>query len=187
MSNIFSQRIPESPDDYVDKVSVVIADWLMLATTDGEKAEIIRTVAVKILAKAGMPQSDAEKAKALHKYVRDNLPYVDDPVGIEHMKAPWIIAWDFLKGAVAAEDCETSATFLAALNRSVGLYSTVVLIDAWKTGEFNHAMTGVAIEGLEYLEETTVRGAEFGWHPSYTKIHVVPSPSSDMNNLQTVS
>lgn len=61
-------------------------------------------------------------ARALYYFVRDNINYVADPIGMEYIEPPVEV---FRTGGA---DCESGAILLAALNEAVGINARIVLI-----------------------------------------------------------
>jgi transglutaminase-like putative cysteine protease len=62
-------------------------------------------------------------------------------------------------------DCDDSAMLLAALNRSMGIPSSVAFLDTDGDHQIDHAITVLQLEGKAVYAETTLRGVQLGWAP----------------------
>jgi hypothetical protein len=85
----------------------------------GSKSPKIRALARNIIVQAGVPEKDYEgEARALGKWVRDNIRYLKDPYGQETLSYPEETAFNMRGG-----DCDDQCALLAALLASVGIPS----------------------------------------------------------------
>jgi transglutaminase-like putative cysteine protease len=122
--------------------------------------------------------SEREKASILHRFVADDIPYVDDPAGFERIMSPSEFAMRIIKGVPVRGDCDDSSTLLAAMAQSVGIPATVAFLDTNGDGQTDHAMAVLMIDSQPVYAETTLRGAELGWKPDgvVQSTVMIPSP-----------
>lgn len=102
-------------------------------------------------------------ASTIFKFVRDNISYVRDPIGVEFVKAPGIT----LKTRTG--DCDDQAVLFSTLAESVGVKTRFKAIkaDPQYPGEFSHVYSLAEIPGKGWLPaDTIVPGARFGWEAS---------------------
>ena len=129
----------------------------------------VRTLAEKVLESRGVRPNENRRQTAmiLHRFVADDVPFIDDPMGFERMVSPAELAQQILNqspGSVGG-DCDDKAVLLAALARSQGIEATVSFLDTDSDGEIDHAMTVMILDGQPVHAETTIPGAAFGWKP----------------------
>lgn len=154
----------------VDKQSVAKVQARAAQTIrEGCTADEVHKVALTVLYRAGLTESSPamDKARALHRFVADSLPYTPDPEGFESMKSPQRVAYLVLSGQAqsAQLDCDDLSLFLAALYLSVGLPASVAFLDTDGDGEIDHAIATVQVNGAVHYAETTVPKVGFGWKP----------------------
>jgi transglutaminase-like putative cysteine protease len=128
---------------------------------------ILRQVADQILARAGLSQASPpiDKATALHRFVADEVPYVDDPPGHEKVTSPGELAMRVLQNPEEGEDCDGLAILMAALAKVSGIPASISLVDTDGDGELDHAIAVLLIDGRPVYAETTMEGVALGWHP----------------------
>ncbi len=102
----------------------------------------------------------SQMASTLFKFVRDNIAYIRDPVGVEFVKSAAIT----LKTKTG--DCDDQAVLFSTLAEGVGLNTRfkAVKADPRYPGEFSHVYSQVDIPGKGWVSaDTIVPGAQFGW------------------------
>jgi len=129
----------------------------------------VKTLTQKVLDSRGIRANEnyRQTAMVLHRFVADDVPFLDDPQGFERMVSPAELAQQILNqppGAVGG-DCDDKAVLLAAMARSVGIEASVSFLDTDSDGEIDHAMTVFILDGTPVHAETTIPGAPFGWRP----------------------
>jgi hypothetical protein len=129
----------------------------------------VKALTQKVLESRGIRanQNYRQTAMVLHRFVADDLPFIDDPQGFERMVSPAELSQQILSkppGTVGG-DCDDKAVLLAAMARSVGIEASVSFLDTDGDGEIDHAMTVMIMDGQPVYAETTIPGAAFGWKP----------------------
>jgi hypothetical protein len=140
----------------------------------------VRDLALRILERAnlGTNSQAMDVARALHRYVCDEIRFQDDPQGFERMVSPAELANQVMTYGPSeiAVDCDDTAVLLAALCRSVGIQATVAFLDTDKDGAIDHAITVILIDGKPIYTETTIKGAAFGWVPPSSRVETLLAP-----------
>lgn len=116
----------------------------------------IRSLAESIV--AGVGEKDfAGEAAAIHVWVRDEIRYVLDPVGIEMPKPP-------LRTLKERQgDCEDMVVLASTLLESIG-HPTRFLALAFDAGGFSHVVVETRI-GNVWVASDPTEPHEFGWRP----------------------
>lgn len=89
------------------------------------------------------------QVRALHRYVRDGIRYIKDPVGIEKVQTPTVTM------EIQHGDCDDKATLLAALLESIGHPARFVAVGFEKPGDFSHVYVETKIGNQWVPLETT--------------------------------
>lgn len=97
------------------------------------------------------------EAAALHRFVRDGIRYVQDPIDVERIQSPDKTL------ELAAGDCDDKAILLASLLESMGHQARFVAI-GFEPGVFSHVYVETKIGDVWIAAETT-EPVEFGWEP----------------------
>lgn len=124
----------------------------------------VRDAALGIVRRAGVTPKDTRgEIAALFSWVRDQVHYLRDPVGIELVHAPHHTLRQ------RAGDCDDKVTLLAGLLESIG-YSTQFVTVATKPGDFHHVIVEVR-SGRRWVPlDPTVEKATPGWeHPGLVR------------------
>jgi len=100
------------------------------------QSEEVRQLAVNII------DNKPDSIAAIYDWVRDNVRYTPDPILIELLTSPVRMVNDYLQGKPLAEDCDGIAILITALCRSIGIQSSVVLLDTKGEG-LDHAISQV--------------------------------------------
>lgn len=99
----------------------------------GAKSPKIREFALKILNDVGVKNKDYRGMTiAIHNWVRDNIRYVNDPVGQETVCHPEYVL------QLRAGDCDDASTLEAALLGSLGIDTRFVVVGLQIGGGFSH-------------------------------------------------
>lgn len=121
-----------------------------------DPAQKIRTLAMRLT--AGLPsRSYQQEAAALHRFVRDEIRYVRDPVGVELVSTP---ARTLETGQ---GDCDDKSVLLAALLESLGHPARFVAIGL-NGGPFSHVLVETKI-GEAWVPLETIIDRPPGWYP----------------------
>ena len=162
-------------ESYLPIMADKIRSWL----SESSSNESILTIAYYILAKYNVQAiNQIESAKAIRDFVANHIPYTNDPIDVERVISPIVIAEDILNNKYGNEDCDSKAIFCTALLRAIGINATVVFLDSNSNGVINHAMTLAYIANNAYLLEAAYPGYEFGWYPKFTKLYIVNIPQN---------
>ncbi len=100
-------------------------------------------------------------AKALYYFVRDNIKYISDPLGVEYVEDPKEVVKS------GGGDCESGSILLANLMESVGIRSQLVLISghAYVRVVLPEAVSGDKIEDDWVYMDWTCDNCDFGEVP----------------------
>lgn len=110
----------------------------------------VRLLAIKILQAAGASsKTPAKAAFALYQWVRSNIKYILDPVGVETVQDPEAT----LK--VRAGDCDDHTVLLASLAMAVGIPARFVVIGPHRD-RFEHIYTELQFDGKWTPADTTI-------------------------------
>ena len=119
--------------------------------------QTIRAKALQILSSRGIPpRAYMREAKALHEFVRDQIRYVRDPVGVELVQSPEKTL------EIGQGDCDDKATLLAALLEVTGHPARFTVVAFGGKG-FSHVLTELNFR----------QGNKFRWIPAET---IIPKP-----------
>lgn len=118
--------------------------------------QIVRTQARQLLADLP-PRKFVAEVKALHAFVRDQIRYLKDPVGVELVQTPEKTL-EYGQG-----DCDDKATLLAALLESAGHPARFVAIGL-NGGPFSHVLVETQV-GPRWVPLETIIDKEAGWFP----------------------
>lgn len=95
---------------------------------------------------------------ALHEFVRDQIRYLHDPVGVERVATPEVTLEE------RQGDCDDKATLLAALLESIGHPCRFVAL-AFNGDGFSHVLVETKI-GKSWMPLETIINRPAGWYPS---------------------
>ena len=138
-------------------VSVTLKLMRQLAL-DGKKDMTVRMKATGLIAHLQQKNFLGE-IKALHRFVRDEIRYVRDIVGVELLQSP-VKTLEFAQG-----DCDDKATLLAALLLSIGHPSRFVAVGK-APGKFSHVYVETLFGNRQWLALETTEPVDAGWRPS---------------------
>ncbi|MGE0294704.1 MAG: transglutaminase family protein [Hyphomonadaceae bacterium] len=116
----------------------------------------IRLAALNIIGQLPARQWSSEVA-ALHRFVRDDIRYVRDPVGVESVATPDKTL------EIGQGDCDDKSVLLAALLESVGHPARFRAIGL-NGGPFSHVLVQTKI-GPQWVNAETIIPVELGWTP----------------------
>lgn len=110
------------------------------------------------------PRQWFREIRALHEFVRDEIRYLRDPVGVERVATPEATL------EIGQGDCDDKATLLAALLDSIGHPTRFVAV-AFNGEGFSHVLveTKIAHTGddrKDWLPLETIIDRPAGWFPS---------------------
>lgn len=94
---------------------------------------------------------------ALHSFVKNEIRYVQDPVGLELVATP-LKTLDYAQG-----DCDDKSTLLAALLESIGHPAQFVAVGI-QGGPFSHVLVETKI-GENWVPLETIIDKPRGWFP----------------------
>lgn len=126
-------------------------------------AQIVRQKA-ESLVRGLPPRQWFQEIRALHEFVRDEIRYLRDPVGVERVATPEATL------EIGQGDCDDKATLLAALLDSIGHPSRFVAV-AFDGQGFSHVLveTKVAHSGndrKDWMPLETIIDRPAGWFPA---------------------
>lgn len=121
--------------------------------------QIVRERALRILDAAGVPQRKYwQSARALHAFVRDEIKYVRDPVGVELVQTPEKTL------QLGYGDCDDKSTLLAALLESTGHPARFTVI-AFGGNPFSHVLAETRLDN-RWVPAETIIPKPLGWFPT---------------------
>ena len=119
----------------------------------------IRMKALDILNQARVPPRKwTAEISALHRFVRDQILYVKDPVGLELVQTPEATL-DIGRG-----DCDDKSTLLAALLEATGHPARFTVV-GFSGNPFSHVMTEAKSGDGRWIPLETIIPKEMGWFP----------------------
>lgn len=116
----------------------------------------IRELALKLVAPLKQKNFVGE-VKAIHKFVRDEIRYVRDIVGVETIQTP-VKTLDYAQG-----DCDDKATLAASLLEAIG-HPTRFTAVGFKPGQFSHVLVETKV-GRDWVAVETTEPVPLGWRP----------------------
>jgi transglutaminase-like putative cysteine protease len=95
----------------------------------------IRELAVELSRK--FPAGDFKQARRLYEYVRDEIQYIYDPLGIEEIQSPQLTL------RLGSGDCDDKAILLTSLLMAIGFESSLIFADTDGDGLPDHVYSAV--------------------------------------------
>jgi hypothetical protein len=128
----------------------------------GAKSPKIREFAINILDSAQVKNKDYRGMTiAIHNWVRDNIRYVNDPVGQETVCHPEYVI------QLRAGDCDDASTLEAALLGALGIDTRFVVVGLQTGGGFSHVYLQAEVKeptGLVWMSlDPIMRQYPAGW------------------------
>lgn len=164
----------------LDEVAKGIIDTL----NDGEQLVKVRTYAIELLdaAKKRGESIDNHEARAriLLKGVQDDKLWVPDPVGIELMPSPELMACkDPSKPCLKGDDCDGLARLLGAMMSSIGIYTMVVGHSYDKDKQIEHVLIAVH-NGKRWLHADPSTSLPLGQSLPFTRERTIAIPTGEV-------
>jgi hypothetical protein len=135
----------------------------------GSRDLVVRETAIRAIQSAGVsPHNVAGQIDALFEYVRDQVSFINDPVGTEWVQAPRYTL------QVRGGDCDDRAVLLASLLRAIGVASSfkAVAADPRNPESFSHVYLMVGGRALDPTYEQNRLGTE---PPFIARTLIVPA------------
>ena len=126
-----SEIIPSDMNISTEKQNITITEALKKFSDPNDPA--IKQVATRIASTSCVSGSKVCDAKAIYYFVRDNIKYVEDPVGKEYVEPAREVLSN--KGG----DCESGTLLMAALMEADGIDSQIAIIP-------NHAFLRIKLD-----------------------------------------
>ena len=118
-----------------------------------------RNQALSIFQREGIPpRAYQREAMALHKFVRDQIRYVKDPIGVELIQSPQRTL------EMGQGDCDDKSTLLAAMLMATGKPARFTAV-GFKDRGFSHVLAEY-LEGVKWVPLETIIPKPAGWFPS---------------------
>lgn len=153
--------IPSGRDGTIATLKVM-RDFARAAVRNPD--QIIRHKALEIFEREGVPARAWKKEiGALHRFVRDEIRYVRDPVDVELVQTPEATL------EIRQGDCDDKSTLLAALLMVTGHPTRFVAI-GFNGGGFSHVLVETKINHTgqdmrDWVPLETILPKEPGWYP----------------------
>lgn len=111
----------------------------------------IRQLALDVIKKSeSRTPSPAQQAQSLYYYVRDNIAYVQDPIGVETVQSPENTV------KLRAGDCDDHSALIAALSMAIGIPARFRVIGV-HNDRFAHIFPELNLSGRWIPCDTTIR------------------------------
>lgn len=117
---------------------------------------VIRNLAIAITAHV-RNKDRAGEVRAIHEWVKKNIRYVKDVVGVETLTAP---AYTL---SLKAGDCDDHSMLVASLLESIGHPARFAAVGT-SPERFNHVFTETRL-GSRWVSVETTEPVAIGWHP----------------------
>jgi transglutaminase-like putative cysteine protease len=125
---------------------------------------------VRAFALSIVPKHGEDQISAVYEYVKRTIRYQPDPAYNELFIAPHRMI-ELAKAGQAAGDCDDLALFCAALYRSLGYQSRIIIIDYGDGLGWRHAVCEVYSEKIrEWIWIDTVTDDPKGMIPEYSRL-----------------
>ena len=122
----------EEKEESLERVSKSVKNMLSLASTVCPE---VRELAVKLGIK--FPAGDFKQARRVYEFVRDEIQYISDPLGIEEIQSPETTL------RLSSGDCDDKAVLLASLLLAIGFETCFFVVDVDNDGFPDHVYSGV--------------------------------------------
>lgn len=121
--------------------------------------QVVRQKALDIFREKGVPPRKwMPEIAALHSFVRDQIRYVRDPVGVELVSTPEATL------AAGQGDCDDKSVLLAALLEATGHPARFTVV-AFNGQPFSHVLVETK-SGSRWIPAETIIYKPLGWFPS---------------------
>lgn len=135
-----------------DETLAVIQQFVKTSLLDPS----IKDLAVRIVRSSGVNTRDlVRSSKAIYDWIRKNVSYVRDPVGVEVVQSPKVTL------EKKYGDCDDHSTLLASLVSSLGIPVRFKVVGPDKN-HFSHIFPEVQIRGRWFAADTTSLSRRFG-------------------------
>lgn len=145
--------LPPGPESAKETLRVMRS---MVRAAVRDPSQRVRETALHLVADHGERKWLSE-ISALHSFVRDQIRYVRDPVGLESVATP-DKTMDYRQG-----DCDDKSTLLAALLESIGHPARFVAV-GFNGQPFSHVYVE-ALSGRNWIPLETIIQRPMGWAP----------------------
>lgn len=156
--------------------ALIGGDWGVYQTVSAIKGLInhslvdpqarIRLRAESLLAYAP-ERDDVAEVESIFNFVQNALHYIDDPVEIELVKSPLLIDQAISDSGYFMGDCDDASAYLAALLKSVGYQTELVVVapQGADTYDYRHIFVRVWLpRSQEWVSlDATAKGKPYGW------------------------
>jgi transglutaminase-like putative cysteine protease len=136
---------------------------------DGSKDLEVRAAAISALDRYGARDHDPEsQLSALYRFVRDQIRFVQDPVGTQAVQSPRATL------EYRAGNCAQRATLLVALARSIGISAglrfRVIAANPRRPRDFSHVYVVATVRGRQIAMDPTYQTNAIGFeYPRATR------------------
>lgn len=124
----------------------------------GSRALEVRTAAIEAI-RGVRPHDHQGEARALFRFVRDRIHFVNDVAGVETLQGARATL------SIGAGDCDDKATLLASLLGAIGIPSSfrVVAANRRAPGTFSHVYVVAHVGGRDLPLDPTYAHTPPGW------------------------
>jgi len=108
---------------------------------------------------------------AIHAFVSETFPFINDPYEKELFISPNRMAEDYYNGVIRGGDCDCKSLWSGAMLGSVGFKVRLAIADTNFDGEYDHAYTQVMSEILnDWVNVDTTSKFPPGWEYQTGKV-----------------
>lgn len=132
---------------------------------EGKKALPVRMAALSLVKSNGQKDWYGE-ATDLHRFVRDQIRYVRDVVGVETLQTPDKTL------EIGQGDCDDKSVLLASLLESIGHPTRFVAVGLRQPNQYEHVYVETKI-GPNWIPSETTEPVALGWEPKGVKARLI--------------
>ena len=129
--------------------------------TEYRKCPFVRNLTLKIIRQDSMKNHPPLKLRAIWRWVRRNVDYVADVVGVEYIQAPRRLIES------GAGDCDDMTVLIASMAESVGIATRLKAVKLQGRDAFSHVYPVIRYGQYEIAADATV-DKSMGWQPTNT-------------------
>jgi hypothetical protein len=111
----------------------------------------------------GVQERDKKgEVKACFNFVKENVRYTNDMIGMEYIQSPTYILGQLLAGKMVMGDCDDSVCLLLSLLRSIGYLVRVKITGYADSQEFTHVYGEVLLNDIWVPVDSIVKEHKVG-------------------------
>ena len=112
------------------------------------------------------------EVSAIHNFVKWNVRYTKDPLGMEYVQTPLILLKAIEQDEMPMGDCDDMSTLSLSLYRSIGYPVATKVTSYSPKKQYSHIYGLVNVNGKWLPSDTTISSRNIGWEaPQFTKVY----------------